>query len=336
QVPGQWPTPDQVPTMQPQWASLINPSSVPNAPVQTKAAGDCSQTSTYCNWSCNHCQRPNDVIICPAQKDWGLTYDDGPSIYTPALLDYLKLNNIKATFFVIGSRVLERPDVLRRTIAEGHQLGIHTWSHPYLTTLTNNQIIAELKWTETIIKTVAGVTPIYMRPPYGDVDDRVRSIATQMGYKVVIWDVDTTDWLSNGNPTYNPNTITNIVQNYANQKSSTGHISLEHDLFPVAAAAAPKALDIILQAGFAAKPVGTCVGTKFYVEDGGSITTAQSSISSVTPNGVTTSNTNATGTSVDVPSATNSSQISNASHCLSSFALFVVSAFCIMFLGPII
>jgi peptidoglycan/xylan/chitin deacetylase (PgdA/CDA1 family) len=69
----------------------------------------------------------------------------------------------------------------------GHQLSVHTWSHPYLTKLTNEEIVAELGWTKQVIKDVVGVTPNTFRPPYGDIDDRVRAIAAQMGLTPVIW-----------------------------------------------------------------------------------------------------------------------------------------------------
>lgn len=69
----------------------------------------------------------------------------------------------------------------------GHQLSVHTWAHPYLTKLTNEQIVAELGWTKKVIKDVTGVTPNTFRPPYGDIDDRVRAIAAQMGLTPIIW-----------------------------------------------------------------------------------------------------------------------------------------------------
>jgi peptidoglycan/xylan/chitin deacetylase (PgdA/CDA1 family) len=101
---------------------------------------------------------------------WGLTYDDGPAFYTSQLLDYLDEQQIKSTFFVVGSRVASFPDTLRQEYIGGHQLGVHTWSHPPLTTLSNEQIIAELGWTKKVIKEVLGVTPNMMRPPFGDIE----------------------------------------------------------------------------------------------------------------------------------------------------------------------
>lgn len=69
----------------------------------------------------------------------------------------------------------------------GHEISVHTWSHPALTKLTNEQIVAELGWTRKAIQAVTGVTPTTMRPPYGDIDDRVRAIALAMGLQPVIW-----------------------------------------------------------------------------------------------------------------------------------------------------
>lgn len=101
---------------------------------------------------------------------WGLTYDDGPAFYTPNLIEYLNSQNLKATFFVIGSRVISFPTTLQTEYMAGHQIGVHTWSHRPLTTLTNEQIIAELGWCRKAIKDVIGVTPNQMRPPFGDIE----------------------------------------------------------------------------------------------------------------------------------------------------------------------
>lgn len=64
---------------------------------------------------------------------------------------------------------------------------MHTWSHTHLTVQTTEQIVAEFGWTRKAIKAVTGVTPVYMRPPYGDIDDRVRAIALAMGLVPIIW-----------------------------------------------------------------------------------------------------------------------------------------------------
>lgn len=131
--------------------------------------------------------RDTDITECPDKYTWGLSYDDGPSPYTPLLLDYLNQQNITTTFFVVGSRVLSRPQMLQSEYMSGHQISVHTWSHPYLTKLSNAEIVAELGWSKQVIKDVIGVTPNTFRPPYGDIDDRVRAIAAQMGLTPIIW-----------------------------------------------------------------------------------------------------------------------------------------------------
>jgi len=72
--------------------------------------------------------------------------------------------------FVVGSRVISFPSLLQEEFMAGHQIAVHTWSHPSLTTLTNEQIIAELGWSKKVIYDVLGVTPTVMRPPYGDIE----------------------------------------------------------------------------------------------------------------------------------------------------------------------
>src|SRR6266540_4162629 len=107
----------------------------------------------------------------------------------------------------------------------GHQIGSHTWSHTPLTTQTTEQIIAEVKWTEQAIKQAVNLTPRWFRPPQGDFDDRVRGILTQLGYKVALWVLDTFDWHSNSDPTYNLDWIPgNFSVWVKNTTSSVGHI----------------------------------------------------------------------------------------------------------------
>ena len=93
------------------------------------------------------------------------SFDDGPSPNTPKLMKYLSEKDLTATFFVVGSRAISRPQILQAEYMAGHQLSVHTWSHPSLTTLTNEQIIAELGWTREAIRQIAGVSPNTMRPP---------------------------------------------------------------------------------------------------------------------------------------------------------------------------
>jgi peptidoglycan/xylan/chitin deacetylase (PgdA/CDA1 family) len=121
--------------------------------------------------------------------NWGLTYDDGPGFYTPNLLQYLDSQTLKSTFFVVGSRVISFPITLQYEYISGHQIAVHTWSHPSLTQLTNEQIIAELGWSRKAIKDVLGVTPNMMRPPFGDIEyvaDHSSHLTTQYTFAAIV------------------------------------------------------------------------------------------------------------------------------------------------------
>ena len=138
-------------------------------------------------WSCGGYTRDTDITVCPTKYTWGVSFDDGPgpytgyvfySLFTPCiqldvlyseLLKYLDDKDITATFFVVGSRVVEEPNILVEEYMSGHEISVHTWSHKLLTTLTNEQIVAELGFTREAIKQVLGVTPTTMRPPQGDI-----------------------------------------------------------------------------------------------------------------------------------------------------------------------
>ncbi|KAI8846720.1 hypothetical protein BC829DRAFT_398074, partial [Chytridium lagenaria] len=83
------------------------------------------------------------------RNQWAFTFDDGPSSFTMDLLDFLGARNARATFFVIGSSVVNRAghaDILRRAYQDGHQIGYHTWTHRPSSTLTNDQLVAEIVW----------------------------------------------------------------------------------------------------------------------------------------------------------------------------------------------
>ncbi|KAF8971428.1 hypothetical protein BDZ97DRAFT_1651088 [Flammula alnicola] len=218
---------------------VVIPNFAPTAPGgcpnNTAAVADTSR----CWWTCGGCTRPTDITECPAALDWGLTYDDGPSFYTSNLLTYLDQEKLKSTFFVVGSRVISFPNILQTQYMGGHQIAVHTWSHPSLTSLSNEEIIAELGWSKKVIKDVLGVTPNMMRPPFGDIDDRVRAISLAMGLTPVIWTrisplatFDTGDFNIHGGTT----TVQQVLQNWEDilgnvTGRSNGFIVLEHDLF---------------------------------------------------------------------------------------------------------
>ncbi|KAI9066717.1 carbohydrate esterase family 4 protein [Trametes sanguinea] len=228
-----------------QWIKEVNATGIQIPDFSPTVAGGCPTNpdavndQSRCWWTCGGCAAPDDIEQCPDKMTWGLTYDDGPALYTGDLLAYLDQANLKATFFVVGSRAISYPALLQEEYMAQHQIAVHTWSHPPMTTLTNEQIIAELGWTKKVIKDVLGVTPTFWRPPYGDVDNRVRAIAKAMGLQTSIWTrispeatFDTGDFDIAGGLT----TSTQVLNNWENIIGNAttidhGFIVLEHDLF---------------------------------------------------------------------------------------------------------
>jgi len=100
-------------------------SKVPNIPVTVDSASCGSNADNYANreangwWTCGGYTRDTDITTCPDKNTWGLSYDDGPSPYTPTLLNYLEENDLKSTFFVVGSRAISRPEMLQVSISHG-------------------------------------------------------------------------------------------------------------------------------------------------------------------------------------------------------------------------
>jgi peptidoglycan/xylan/chitin deacetylase (PgdA/CDA1 family) len=187
-----------------------------------------------CFESCGNMATPDDVYGCHADKTWALTFDDGPSNYTMELLDILQAHKIKATFVVMGAHAKQFPHVIKRIYDSGHQIASHTYSHPHLMSLTNEKVVYEIRATEEAIKEAIGVTPRYIRPPYGEADSRVKGILKQMGYKVLMWNVDPTDYSVHMLPDGAERIVRAFEKaldgskNPLNAHNDKGYISLQH------------------------------------------------------------------------------------------------------------
>lgn len=127
-------------------------------------------------------------------KRVALTFDDGPSEWTPAVLELLREHGVPATFFLIGARVHERPETARRILAEGHELGSHTLTHPRLTELGDEEIRAEIAGGIEAIDEVLGERPRLFRAPGFHADERVLEIVSELELDAVFADVDPEDW----------------------------------------------------------------------------------------------------------------------------------------------
>lgn len=172
-----------------------------------------------------------------------MTFDDGPHPRnTPRLLDMLRQRNIKATFYVIGQNVKMYPEITRRIVAEGHEIGNHTYTHRKLTVLSDSQVRGEMTKTRTAIIDATGVQPRTMRPPYGALLQRQREmIYSEYGYPTIMWSVDPKDWQRPG---------VSVVRDRIVSNTRNGSIVLAHDLHAPTVDAMPTTLDGLLGRGF--------------------------------------------------------------------------------------
>src|SRR5256714_4775247 len=172
-----------------------------------------------------------------------MTFDDGPSAkLTPKLLDLLAAHHIKATFFLIGQNVSENPEIVARETREGHEIANHSWSHPNLAKMSDDGVRGQLRKTDEAIRSAAGKGPTLLRPPYGSITPRQKKwINQELGYKIVLWDVDPLDWRRPG-----PNVVCNrIIKN-----TRAGSIVLAHDIHPGTIEAIPCVLSQLEAKGF--------------------------------------------------------------------------------------
>jgi len=139
-----------------------------------------------------------DIVlrVSAAGKVVALTFDDGPNpVYTPLILSMLAEVDGKATFFMIGEQMEAYPDVVRMTADQGHEIGNHTYSHPYLTRLSAEECRAELRKNDELIRKLTGKRPGTFRPPFFDVNEQVASLASEEGYAIVgATNGDAEDW----------------------------------------------------------------------------------------------------------------------------------------------
>jgi peptidoglycan/xylan/chitin deacetylase (PgdA/CDA1 family) len=158
------------------------------------------------------------------------------------LLDILKAKGVKATFYVLGVCVTANPAVLQRAVAEGHEIGNHSWDHKALTKGGGAGVASQINQTNDVIENVTGKKPTTVRPPYGATNATItRRLNEEFGLKVIMWDVDPLDWK---------------VRNSAHVKdeilkaTKSGSIVLAHDIHPTTVEAMAGTIDALKEKGF--------------------------------------------------------------------------------------
>ncbi|KAI0295340.1 chitin deacetylase [Multifurca ochricompacta] len=305
------------------WANIS--SSIP-ANIQPKGQLNGSTINvTYdsvndpdCWWSVRQCTIPKlaglspDVSSVPEPKTMGYGFDDGPNCTHNAFYDYLASQNQKATMYYIGSNVLDWPLEAQRALADGHEICAHTWSHRYMTAFQSQDAFAELWYTMQAIKLVTGVTPTCWRPPYGDVDDRIRAIANALGLQTILWKYDSNDWRVGLNnvtatdvDTYYNLFISNLT---AGNFDTVGGIMLTHELNNFTMQEATKFYPQLKSAFSHVVPVGVALNkTRPYREANYSLPTFQQYVSGQTAVSGNSSGTSSGTGSNSSPSSSGSS-----------------------------
>lgn len=172
-----------------------------------------------------------------------LTFDDGPHPqHTPRLLDILAAHRVRATFFVIGAQVRRYPEIVRRIVAEGHELGNHTWHHPFLTRYGDGGVLSEIDRTQEVIWQTVGQLPATFRPPYGAISPRQsRMLHDRRNLPSVNWSVDPQDWRRPGAA---------IVAQRMVEGARPGAIILAHDIHGATVSAVPDAISGLQARGY--------------------------------------------------------------------------------------
>ena len=166
-----------------------------------------------------------DIIIKKGNEDEkiiALTFDDGPDeVFTPQVLDILKKNDVKATFFLVGENLKQNKEIVKRQFEEGHEIGNHTYTHINVAKSGYDKVYEEITKTQEEIKEITGVEPKLFRPPYRAMSRNMCDIIKNKNMNIILWsNLDPRDWSNPG--------VYSIV-NTIESKVGNGNIILLHD-----------------------------------------------------------------------------------------------------------
>lgn len=185
----------------------------------------------------NEVSKTNKVID-PKLPVVALTFDDGPSKYTKDIINTLKVNNVNATFFVLGNKVKIYKDIISESIKNGNEIGNHSYNHKWLSKLSTNELLDQINKTQDILKSTVNYTPTCFRPTYGSVNNRIRK---NIDLSITLWTVDTKDWKIKN--------VDRIVEK-ALKNIGDGDIILMHDIFERSSEALKKLIPKLKEQGY--------------------------------------------------------------------------------------
>lgn len=193
-------------------------------------------------------------VVDPSRKMVAITLDDGPhGVNTQKILDILDKHNARATFFMLGQNVNSNKEVVKDVYTRGNEIGIHTWSHPQLTKLSEESVKSEVKNTLDAIYNITGYRPTLVRPPYGAFNTTVRNALKD--YSLILWNIDSLDWKSR-----DENQIVPLVMNDVED----GDIILLHDIHSTTVPAVEKIVEDLDKQGYQMVTVSELLEAKGY------------------------------------------------------------------------
>ena len=178
-------------------------------------------------------------VIEPVITRAAITFDDGPSNVTTKILDELDKRDAKVTFFMVGNRINTYSDIVKRVHDSGHTIGNHSYSHKSFNKQTPEEYLNEINTTNFSISSITGEDVIFVRPPYGAYKS---STLENVNMNFILWSIDTLDWKTRD---------AEMVYNEIITKVDDGSIILMHDLYESTYEAAIRAIDYLLENGYA-------------------------------------------------------------------------------------
>lgn len=171
-----------------------------------------------------------------------LTFDDGPSAAnTPVILSYLEQYGARATFFVLGQKAAANADILQRMVADGCEIGNHTWNHESINKISADALVGVLNSTNDAVQAACGVRPIIMRPPGGGYNDASLATVGSLGMSAYYWSIDTRDWEHRNAA----KTVEKVLNNVKD-----GDIILMHDIHGCTAESAATIIPELINRGY--------------------------------------------------------------------------------------
>lgn len=178
-------------------------------------------------------------VVDPSKPMIALTFDDGPNKKTTIpILDTLKEYDSVATFFVLGNRVPNNAEILKRMLEEGSEIGNHTYNHKELTKLSSPELQKQIKNTQDAIENATNIEAKFMRPTYGSFNNNVKS---QVKMPLILWSVDTLDWKSRDSKKVKNHVLANVKD---------GDIILMHDIYDSTAEAVKLLVPELIDMGY--------------------------------------------------------------------------------------